>query len=177
MTKHKQLILIQVFLMACILACPIMSRAEEQPSEQPYDQTTVFQVSLFNPAQLFPENYNVDDFRFNLIYGVNKDLNGLDLGLVNQTTGYVHSLEFGLVNLVGKNFKGGQFAVITNQVHGSTTGLQMSVFYNDTEEEMSGLQFGLVNHAGSLEGIQIGLLNFNDDTKYMGFFPFINASF
>ena len=56
-------------------------------------------------------------------------------------------------------------------------GVQAAVFYNEAGDDMQGLQLGIFNHTGSLDGIQIGLFNFNDDTKYLGFFPFINAAF
>jgi hypothetical protein len=81
------------------LTCPFVSRA----------QTTGFQLSLFPPIQLHPADYSVDGFRLDLIDGVNKDVQGIDLGVIT--------------------------------------------------------------------GVQIGILNFNDDTRYLGFFPFINAAF
>ena len=44
------------------------------------------QLSLFNPLQIRPEDTSIKYFRFNLIYGKNTSLVGLDLGLVNHLT-------------------------------------------------------------------------------------------
>jgi len=166
-----------------LLLCPSLSHA---------DQITSFQVSLIHPVQLFSDDYSVDGFRFNFLYGENQDLQGIDLGLINQTLGSTHGFELGAVNLVDqefgggqfglfnevkRNFKGVQFGAIANIAERSVEGFQAAVLYNDTQDDMHGVQLGIVNHAGSLNGLQIGFLNFNDDTKYMGFFPFINAAF
>jgi len=169
--------------LSCLLACPSLSRAGE---------TAPLQVSLFHPLQAYPDDYSVDGLRLNVIYGVNDNVQGIDLGLVNETKGNVQGFELGADNRVSDDFTGGQLGLfnevkgnfnflqlglIANITKGSCTGFQASVFYNDAGQEMRGLQLGIVNHAGSLYGIQIGLLNFNDDTKYIGFFPFINAAF
>lgn len=46
---------------------------------------TPLQLSLFNPVQIFEENDDVYGFRFNLLYGKNRNMFGLDLGIVNST--------------------------------------------------------------------------------------------
>ncbi len=156
------------------------------------DERTAFQFSIFNPAQLFPSEYTVDGLRINLIYGSSAEIKGLDFGLVNMTQGDEHGFQLGAVNLVAKDFggiqlglfnreeryfKGLQLAGLANIVKLSGQGVQAAVFYNDAQQDMRGLQLGLVNHAGSLDGVQLGLLNFNDDTRHLGFFPFVNAAF
>jgi len=171
-----------LFILGCFLFCPVICQA---------DGTTPFQVSLVNPIQLHPADISVDGFRWDIIYGVNDDFQGLDLGLGNRSNGDCHGYELGLVNLVDQDFGGAQLGLfnevgrhakglqagLVNITGLSYEGLQVSVFFNNTIEEMQGLQLGLINHAGSLDGIQVGLLNFNDDTKYLGFLPFINAAF
>jgi len=106
-----------------------------------------------------------------------KDVQGIDIGIGNKVNGSVYGFELGVVNEVKRDFDGVQLGLITNVTRRSFEGFQASVFYNDAEEEMHGLQLGIVNHTGSLDGVQIGILNFNDDSKYLGFFPFINAAF
>jgi len=105
------------------------------------------------------------------------DKEGIDIGIVNRISGSMHGFELGAVNIVGEDFNGTQLGLFTSITRRSFEGFQFSVFYNDAEEEMHGFQLGIVNHTGSLEGLQIGILNFNDDTNYLGFFPFINAAF
>jgi hypothetical protein len=172
-----------VLILGSLLICPFAAQA---------DQSTPFQVSLFHPAQLFADDYSVDGFRFNLIYGVNADVKGIDLGIVNESES-AHGFELGLDNRVAHDFGGGQFGLfnevkrdfngvqiglIANITGRSCQGFQASIFYNNAELEMHGLQLGIVNHAGSLQGgVQIGIINFNDDERYKGFMPFLNASF
>lgn len=53
-------------------------------------------------------------------------------------------------------------------------GAQFALLMNRTESAFSGFQFGLVNIAGSLRGVQIGLLNINRDGRTL---PLINIGF
>jgi hypothetical protein len=39
---------------------------------------------------------------------------------------------------------------------------------------VNGVQFGLINSAGSMKGIQIGLLNFIKEGGFMPIFPIVN---
>ena len=119
------------------------------------------QIGLLAPVQIHPKDSDVDGFRLNLFYGDNHDVQGFDLGLVNGIEGSGHGFELGLVNHVVHNYDG----------------FQAGILFNYTEDDFQGLQLGIVNRAGSLDGVQIGILNFNDDTKYRGFMPFINAAF
>ena len=48
---------------------------------------TGLQLSLFPPAQIFNESYDVSGLRLSLIYGRNQNVRGLDLGLVNEAKG------------------------------------------------------------------------------------------
>ena len=172
-----------LLVLGCIALCPAVGRAEG---------STPFQISLFHPYQWHPADESVDGFRWDIIYGVNEDIQGIDLGMVNNAHGDAHGLEIGVFNRVNKDFggvelgfvnevkgdfKGVQLGVITCVSRRSFQGVQASVFFNEVTDDMRGLQLGIVNHAGSLDGVQIGLFNFNDDTKHLGFFPFINAAF
>jgi len=113
-------------------------------------ENTPFQLSLINPVQLFPEETNVQGLRINLIYGVNKELNGIDFGPVNRTTGSTKGLQVGAFPFGGIN--------ITENLDG----LQFGGFYggaNFASGEVTGLQIsGIVagiNYAGNLKGAQI----------------------
>lgn len=153
-------------------------------------ETKLVQLSLFDPVQIFDRDTSVSAFRFNLLYGYNQDVTGLDLGLVNRAAGNVKSLEIGLVNLVGGDFSGVQWGLFNdvkgefvgwqdgtvNLVGGDFVGLQ-SGFYNSVAGKSSGLQLGVVNVAGSLYGLQIGLLNFNKAGEPFKFLPIVNFSF
>lgn len=134
------------------------------------------QLALWNPVQIYDENTSIDWFRFNLIYGYNKDVSGLDIGLANRASGNVSGLQFGVVNIVGGDFTGWQDAFV-NLTDGNFVGLQTG-FYNRAGKHFKGLQFGGVNVAGSLYGLQLGILNINQSgSKYMKYLPVVNFAF
>ena len=58
------------------------------------------QLSLFHPLQVFPEDEAIHGLRLNIIYGVNSEVWGADLGLVNKLTGDMKGWQYGAVNLV-----------------------------------------------------------------------------
>ncbi len=82
------------------------------------------QLALFAPAQLVPEGESVSGLRLNVIYGVNQDVQGLDLGLINHVRGTGFSWQWGGVGFVEGNFTGFQDNVI-NITKGEFTGLNV----------------------------------------------------
>jgi hypothetical protein len=171
-------------------------RAEEQP----------VQLALFNPIQIFSEEDSIQYFRWNFIYGVNADVRGLDIGLVNQTTGSQRGLQSGLVN-VTQEFHGWQNGFVNSNegsdksiglqtgfisyVNGDFSGLQWGTFnivkgeYHGTQVglfnsagDLHGLQVGFINYADSIsEGVQIGLANVNEAKDPFWILPFVNGKF
>jgi hypothetical protein len=141
-----------LLILGCFLICPLVSRADDHTEDM-----RSFDIGIANK--------------------VNGSVHGFELGAVNEVEKDFGGGQFGFFNVVKREFNGFQFGLIANRTGHSFEGFQAAVFYNDTQEELRGLQLGIVNHAGSLNGIQIGILNFNDDNKYLGFLPFINAAF
>ena len=72
----RSILSILALVLLVVASVPSDGLAEEQP----------IQLSLFNPLQIRPEDTAIKYFRFNLIYGKNTSLVGLDLGLVNHLT-------------------------------------------------------------------------------------------
>ncbi len=74
----------------------------------------------------------INNFSFNLLYGVSGGVNGAEIGiLINNTSG---------------NIKGFQFAGIGNSAKGTTNGFQAAGLYNVVMEEVTGFQFaGITN--------------------------------
>ena len=102
------------------------------------------QLALFNPIQIFDENTSITGLRISLLYGKNATVSGLDWGLVNHmTSGVSKGVQFGLVGLVEADYTGWQ----DNGV-------------NITKGKFEGLQWGIVNYAGTISGVQIGLVNY-----------------
>ena len=138
-------------------------------------QTTPINIALFNPIQIFPDNQSVAGFRWNILYGKNAGLVGLDIGLVNHIgTGGLEGLQWGFVNLVNSNLTGLQWGAI-NITQSTAEGFQWG-WYNSADH-MSGFQLGLVNYAVSMKGLQIGLVNIIKTGGQFPVFPIVNWSF
>ena len=149
---------------------------------------TGLQLSLFPPAQIFNESYDVSGLRLSLIYGRNQNVRGLDLGLVNEAKGEAEGLQLGLVNLAG-SLRGVQISAINSATDAEGGAFQLGVFnrsetfrgfqcgvFNMTGE-MQGLQLGLINFCENTSGVQIGLLNFITQSEAIIFCPIFNAQF
>ncbi len=109
---------------------------------------TPLQLSVWEPFQMFPENFNVYGIRMNLAYGSNQNLTGLDIGGIN---------------VVAQSQKGGQLGLI-NLSEDSWGGCAGLMNYSDN---LHGLQFGLLNTAKNYSaGVQLaGLMNLADHVK------------
>jgi hypothetical protein len=141
------------------LVITILSASPAMAADKPVN------LSLFPPIALVKPTDGVSAFRFNLLYGKNTSVKGVDLGLVNHTTTLSSGLQWGFVNVNDGNFKGLQISAI-NYNKGTTDGLQWStVNYAGTA---GGLQLAIVNYAQSLQGIQVGIVNI---AKTGGRFP------
>lgn len=133
------------------------------------------QLSLFNPIQIVPEYQSVSGFRFNLIYGKNVNVTGLDLGLANYTTGHQSGLQFGGVNLVDGGFLGAQLGLV-GITKGNFQGFQWSAV-NVHQAHFNGLQIAIVNYAATLKGLQVGLINIIGEGGFLPVFPIFNFDF
>lgn len=143
---------------------------EDAPEVPP---TKLLQIALFKPYQLHKPEVSIAGLRWNILYGVNENVSGLDLGIVNIATGNFKGLQFGGYNSAQKA-SGAQVGLLNTSQEGR--GLQVGIFNHS--EAMNGLQIGLLyNTTETLKGVQIGLLNFVWTREPMFFFPIVNASF
>ncbi len=139
------------------------------------------QLALYPTVQLIPNDGDFAGLRLNII-GVNRDVSGLDIGLINQTDGLFRGAGLGIVNLcpgdtcgvsvgfinhVNGDLKGFQGIPLlswwnaVNVVHGHCAGAQGGLFNNATS--LSGVQGGLVNVAYNAKGVMIGLYNYTEN--------------
>jgi hypothetical protein len=177
----RSFVLLLAFAAIAIMISPGSASAQEE---------SPIQLSLFNPVQLVPETKGVSAIRLNLIYTKNASMSGFDFGLVNKTTGDGVGLMWtgvgmtdgnftgwqgSMVGIVGGNFVGWQEGLV-NICDGRFKGLQTALIYNTTNH-CKGLQFALVNSTETMEGIQIGLLNFIKKGGAFAWFPIVNWSF
>lgn len=149
---------------------------------------TGLQLALVAPAQIFSSDYDVYGFRLNLIYGLNQNLRGLDLGIINVGQGLMEGVQFGVVNrvqaLAGVQIglynsfdetEGGcfQMGIINHAV--DFAGLQLGPL--NYARHVNGAQIGLVNICETTEGVQIGIINIISQSDFLVFCPIINAQF
>ncbi|MEW6412832.1 MAG: hypothetical protein AB1483_10215 [Candidatus Zixiibacteriota bacterium] len=161
----KRCLMLASLLFVMLSLMPATSFAEKRP----------IQLALFNPVQIFPEDYSIGGVRFNLIYGKNAWVSGVDFGLVNHTTsGLTKGWQFGLVGVVEEDFLGFQDNFI-NITRRNFEGFQWG--FVNYAYKCNGLQLGLVNYAVTMKGLQIGLVNIIKQGGQFPVFPIVNWSF
>lgn len=110
----------------------------------------VFQFGFWAPdLQIVDASEDVKGLRINIVYGENANMSGVDLGIVNSTTG---------------DFVGFGWAPGANLVDGEAVGVQWSWLYSHTVGEFTGWQSAALAHmegAGSC-GLQTGLVTLNE---------------
>jgi hypothetical protein len=154
---------------------------------------TPVQLSLFHPIQLYSEKTDVQGLRLNLVYGLNENVSGLDIGIVNQVVNKFKGAQVGAFPFGGANFtkelSGLQLAGFFGGINiatGKTVGMQVSgtlagINYagDVTGAQISGLLVGVnvaknvkglqacivYNQAESMQGLQIGLVNYCMEMK------------
>ncbi len=158
------------FLVFTICMMLFISAKETSAQDKP------IQLALFNPIQIFDENTSITGLRISLLYGKNKTVSGLDWGLVNHTTsGVSKGVQFGLVGIVEADFIGWQDNGV-NITHGNFEGLQWGLV--NYAGSVSGVQLGLVNYASNMKkGLQIGLVNIIKTGGQFPVFPIVNWAF
>ena len=159
---------------------------------------TAFQLSLFNPIQIFNENSDVFGIRLTLLYGKIHHIYGVDFGCGLSEATRAFGFAFAPVNIIGR-FHGGQMGIVN--INGDTAGEQMAVvnvtggqhggqigvvniaretkgyqlgFFNSVQGLILGTQIGVINVAD--RGVQVGLINILKSGQ-MGFFPIVNVGF
>ena len=133
------------------------------------------EVALWSGLQIQARETNVSGLRLSL-YGVNRSMSGIDVGVVGRTTEDQQGVFYGFVGITGGDFSGwqaGQFANITNgRMSGIQTGfynqagggtLGQIAFVNRVSNDATGIQIGLVNSAQSFGGARFALANVSSD--------------
>lgn len=137
-------------------------------------QTKPVQIALVNPIQIFPESTPIEGVRWNLLYGRNIAMTGLDFGLVNHVgSGGFTGVQFGLVNLDDGDVKGIQWSAV-NIARMNVEGAQLGWF--NSAGYVHGIQISLVNYAGKMKGVQLGIVNIIDEGGMFPVFPILNWS-
>ena len=137
-----------------IIACTGMGLYADDSESKP------LQLALWNPYQLVPAETDIHGLRLNFLYGKNRNVKGIDLGLVNESKGDFSGIEGGLlINIVNGNVSGLQAALFANGTDGtgSVKGIQAALFSNGAEN-VRGVQIAMYNGSETVKGVQLGLL-------------------
>ena len=127
-------------LAAVAMAAPCIHAEESSP----------VMLSLLNPVQWPSSQSDVGGFRLSLVYGQCDGFAGLDVGLVGCATGDFRGLAVG-----GARSVGGQYGLLNYA--DSLLGLQDG-WLNVSTGDMSGVQWGFLNCACDVSGVQCGAL-------------------
>jgi len=145
------------------------------------------QLAIWPPLQVFPPEDTIHGVRLSL-YGLNQEVQGLDVGIFNRTLGKVVGLQYGIIGYAEGDFTGWQDNMI-NVSEGKFTGLAWGLgnSCNDAEgfllgfvnmtTAMNGFQLGFINYTRRLHGLQVGLLNIVKDKEQLPVLPIVNWSF
>lgn len=140
-------------------------------------------LNILPPLQFPPDDFNVTGLRFSLLYGRQRAVNALDIGVLgnittqnftglavaggfNYTQGQTTILGLQLagvtnINIQKTNVIGFQVATIMNRndAASSVVGVQLALVNLADHTDVYGFQLGLYNRALSVYGFQIGLVN------------------
>ncbi len=171
-----------ITVLSILCTAVILSTAPTQAAVYPIN------LCLWDTVQLHPASDTINGFRLSL-YGVNKDVGGVDIGAVTRVTGDFIGAQGAFVTLIGGDATGYQEAIV-NFVEGNYLGVQFGAL-NITNGQFRGVQTGILSKAGnvrgvqfscvnicdSLYGLQVGFFNINNTPNPFKFFPFVNWSF
>jgi len=158
-------------LLGAMIAIVVLGRGDAMAQEE---SKKPISLGLWNPIQIAKEDQSIGGFRFSLIYGKNANMTGLDLGLINATTGSVKGVQWGLVGMTGGDFTGIALNAV-NLVTGEAKGVSFG-WYNQAGHG-NGVMIGLVNQAQTMNGLQIGLINIIKQGGAFPVFPIVNWTF
>ncbi len=131
------------------------------------------QISFISPIALFPQNYDVLGFSWNILYGKKHNVMGIDAGLINHVSGTMLGIQSGKIN-ISENCFGFQGGVVNKTEHGIAV-IQAGAI--NLIGSGSGIQLGFINVCDQISGIQIGLINLIRNGYGMPFCPIINVGF
>ena len=165
-------------LSAVILSCLTLFSAQSQTDST---ATTVDSTKLNQPVQVsffYPLGTNgiqspqySNHFSFNVLYGVNGGLNGLEIGgLVNTELGAVNGIQIaGLANINSKHADGMMISGITNIVKDSSNSVAIAGISNIVGKSANGAQIAGISNSvnGNFNGIQVGgIANVNNGSLF-----------
>jgi len=158
----KQIIILNLIVSAIFLSSSMNAQETEENPAQGSQFTFAYPLGT-NGSDAISES---NRFSFNLLYGVNGGLNGLEIGgLVNYNHGEVNGVQLaGLANVNKEYTNGLMWAGCLNLTLEDARGVQFADI-NVATGDFHGLQAGVINYAGGLRGVQFGVINIVGEDK------------
>ena len=134
---------------------------------------TPLKLSLFSPLALPPVDkvYGID---IGIFATRSDEVKGIQLGWFQATTTKLYGIQNSILSR-STEATGLQIG-FGNITFNEMNGLQIGVV-NGASHQMNGLQLGLINIAGTLKGVQIGVVNVIMHGAPVPFMPILNANF
>ena len=117
-------------------------------------------LGIAAPIQLPFMNSDVYGLRLGGLFAVEREVIGLDIGLVERTKLDFTGFQASAFSLTGRDAIGLQFAGLCNLTIGSHIGGIFGLC-NIVYGDVTGLEVGVVNYDSSILGMQIGAVNWN----------------
>jgi hypothetical protein len=147
-----------------------------------------FNLALLPQAQVFDPTHAIHGVRLGL-WSSNANVQGIDVGIMNTTTGHLTGFQWGFLGMAKGDFGGWQANSVYNDFDGVGHGLQSGII--NSGENMTGVQLGfvnagqaahglqvaIVNYAESLHGLQLGLVCIANNAGGHPILPIVNWSF
>jgi hypothetical protein len=143
-----------------LLPFAVTTVAAASGGEAEVTQTHPIELALWNPVQTSDERVAINGLRLNLPYGVNREIRGLDLGIAGRTNGDFYGVGLG----------GGGYVL------GDVRGAQLNLVLSISKGAVLGMQHGIYSSAGSVQGVQSGIVNRVENPSQGARFGAVNVS-
>ncbi len=188
----------RILLVACFILALCNAYAQDQETDTTGKEETSYsliQLSITEDIQLFSSSTDIYGMRLTLPYGVNRNVYGLDLGIINESEA-MYGVSAGFANMVRhgtggintalfvnscEKFYGFQFAGFMNRTNGKkdngdSLGFQAAIYNCQSNTSFTGIQTGIYSNrllSGDFIGMQASVLQ--NETRLDNFFAGIQA--
>ena len=134
-------------------------------------------IGIAAPIQLPFVDSDVYGLRLGGLFGYNRDVYGIDVGVAEVCSGGFRGLQVSAMSWIERSdVYGVQASALANVVNASTIALQIAPV-NVVWEDAVGAQLGAINFTTDFRGVQVGgLINWNDLASYGLQLGLVNAN-
>ena len=134
-------------------------------------------IGIAAPIQLPFVDSDVYGLRLGGLFGYNRDVYGIDVGVAEICSGGFRGLQVAAMSWTERDdVYGVQASALANVVNASTVALQLAPV-NVVWEDAAGIQLGAVNFTTDFRGVQLGgIINWNDLASYGLQLGLVNAN-